>query len=76
MADDEEAGVAVAGGSDAGLPFIVSSRLQMRLLIPSGSSGSLELWLEPLAVTVDVVGRLDASDCVRFANDVIVVRAV
>lgn len=64
------------GCSEELLPFMVSSKLQMRLLIPSGSSGSLELWLEPLAVTVDVEGRLDASDCVRFANDVIVVRAV
>lgn len=75
MADDD-AGVGSGGGNDGGL-FMFSSRLQMRLLIPSGSSCSLELWLDkPLAVTVDVEGRLDASDCVRFANDVIVVRAV
>lgn len=40
--------------------------------IASESSWSLELWPEPLAPEVD--GRLDARDCVRFANDVIVRR--
>lgn len=49
--------------------FMFSRRLQMMCVIASGSSGSAEDGPPPLAADVD--GKLDASDCVRFANDVI-----
>lgn len=46
----------------------------MICVMASGSSWSPELWPEPPAPAADVDGRLEANDCVRFANDVIVRR--
>lgn len=54
--------------------FIFSSRLQRMCVIASGSSGSARLEPAPPADVADV-GRPDANDCVRFANDVMLTRA-
>lgn len=51
---------------------IFSRRLHIMCVMVYGASfRSLVPWLEPAAADVDVDGKLDANDCVRFANDVI-----
>lgn len=49
--------------------FMFSRKLQMMCVMASGSSSPGLLAAPP---PLEVVGRLDASDCVMFANDVIV----